>query len=507
MQATYLHAKGNNKGAIASFQKIMQKKSSKYMLEPYIHALFDGEQFPTLIKVYEKNKKEVDTICEKQYMIKAYLAQAYLSTNNEEKAQELFDTLMREHGNDMQLCYFTAVGHLKTKRLKAAIELLQKCIANDELKSKHYLFHFLLSKAQLEANHPHDAMVHIEQSIAQFPKFERGWLFKAILLEQQGKINDAITGYKKFLDIAGRDQSIEKQLIGLLFNQHRYAEAAEYLQKLSSDAPEYTFDLALVQSKSSKYDEALVSINKVLIQNPTSDKAKLLKLEILLNSEKVDEAVSSLQSWLEIDPSNMGLLHTFSLLLQGGIPAPKLITALEHIHNRHPNAVGISAALGDLLLNNNQQEKSLAYYAQVASQAHNTTLKSKAYFQRCYIMLQQKNYPALIAELDTAEREGCFDHALLNLQAYYFYQTNQQLDRALTAINKALKMKPNTAAYLDTKAQILSAKGHPQKALLCSQKALSLAPTDGIIQQHTKELEHYAQQPCTSKTYVVRCRR
>lgn len=506
MQATYLHAKGKNEAAIQSFNNAMKTRPSEHMFEPYLQALFDGERFSTLVKTYEDNKKKIDTLCSKNHMIKAYIAQAYLALNKEPKALGLFQELMRDHGNDVQMCYFAAVGYLKTKRLPAAVKLLQECIANVELKNKHYLFHFLLSKAHLEANRPTEAMVSIEQSIAQFPKFDRGWLFKAILHEQQGKINEAIHGYKKFLSISGRDQSIEKQLVQLLFNQQRYGEAADYLKKLSADSPEYCFDLALVQSKSGNYAEALPSINKVLALSPTLEKAKLLKLEILLNSDKIDDAVTSLQEWLTAEPHNMGALHTFTLLRQGGVPVPKLITALETVQIKHPASIGIAAALGDLALEINQPEKALTHYGQAATHTKHNQLKSRIYFQRCYIMLNQKDYPALTAELAKAEQENCTDHALLNLQACYFGQTNQQLDKALTIVNKALKLKPGFPVYLDTKARILSAKGRPVEALQLAQKALSLAPDDLIIKQHAEELERYALQPSTSTTYTMRRR-
>jgi tetratricopeptide (TPR) repeat protein len=507
MQASYLHAKGKNEGAIQSFNNVMKTRPSEHIFEPYLQALFDGERFSTLVKTYENNKKKIDSLFNKNHMIKAYLAQAYLAVNKESKALALFQELMRDHGNDVQMCYFTAVGYLKTKRLTAAVKLLQECITNIELKSKHYLFHFLLSKAHLEANRPAEAMISIEQSIAQFPKFDRGWLFKAILHEQQGKINEAINGYKKFLAITGRDQSIEKQLVQLLFNQQRYGEAVDYLKKLSVDSPEYCFDLALVQSKSGNYTEALPSINKVLELSPTLEKAKLLKLEILLNSDKTDEAITSLQEWLSGEPQNMGALHTFTLLAQGGVPVPKLITALEAVQIKHPTSIGIAAALGDLALEINQPEKALTHYAQAATHTNHKQLKSHIYFQRCYIMLNQKDYLALTAELTKAEQDGCTNDALLNLQACYFGQTNQQLDKALSIINKALKIKPGYPAYLDTKARILHAKGRPVEALQLAQKALSLAPDDQIIKQHAEELERYALQPSTSTTYTMRRRR
>jgi tetratricopeptide (TPR) repeat protein len=508
MQATYLHAKGDTPGALSAFEGIMKIHPSEHALEPYLQVLFDAESFPTIIKVYEGNKTKIDHLFATNYLLKGFIAQAYLSTNKEQKATTMFQELMRDHGNDVQLCYFAAVGHLKTKRLPAAIKLLQQCLDNPELKNKHYLFHFLLSKAYLETHRPTEAMACIEKSITQFPRFDRGWLFKAILHEQQGKIADAIHGYKKFLDISGRDHSIEKQLVQLLFMEQRFGEAVDYLKKLSSDAPEYCFDLALVQSKSGAYTEALPTINKVLAHDPTLEKAKLLKVEILLNGNKTDDAVAFLQDWLSQEPHNLGVLHTFLLLRQGDVPAKKLIAALETVQIKQPDNLGIVAALGDLSCEAQQPEKALSYYEQASNCTAFKKLKSKIYFQRCYIMFKQRDHTALNTEIARAEREECCDHSILNLQAYYYAHTNQQLDKALAAIDKALAAKPGRPAYLDTKASVLAKMGKSHDALLFAQKALLLAPEDTLIQQHVEELKRNAHQPSRLPiTHALRSRR
>lgn len=496
LRATYLHAHGDNDGALKSFTEIMRiGQASQYALEPYIQVLFDAEQFPALISVYEKNRKKIDVLMTKNHMTKAFVAQAYLSTGKEPRAKKMFDELVKERSDDVQLCYFIAVGYIKAGRKEAAVSFLQNCVGNPALKNKHYLFHFLLSKSYLELKRPNEAMTSIELSIAQFPKFDRGWLFRAILHEQQGKISEAINGYKRFLDLTGRDQSIEKQLVQLLFGQQRFSEAAGYLQKLSNDSPEYCFDLALVQSKSGSYEEALPTINKVLASNPSHDKAKLLKIEILMNSDRQQEAITTLQSWLKAEPENLGVLHTFFLLRRGGVDAQTLMAALEDVQKEFPDNLSILTALGDLALDANRPDKALVFYHQAAEQTPHKELKSEIVFQRCHIMFLQKDYAQLEAALAKAEEDDCIGHGLLNLRAYYFSQANKNLDVALNDVNQALDLHPGMAAYMHTKACVLSAMEKKGDALQVAQKALSLAPDDQIIRKHVKELEQYATQP------------
>lgn len=496
LRATYFHAHGDNEAALRAFTKIMQRRqAAQHAFEPYLQVLFDAENFPALLSVYKKNRKKVDALMAKKPMTKAFIAQAYLSTGQELKAKKMFDELVKESPNNVQLCYFIAVGYIKSGRKELAVNFLQHCVANPALKNKHYLFYFLLSKSYLELKRPNEAMASIELSIEQFPKFDRGWLFRAILHEQQGKISEAIKGYKRFLDLTGRDQSIEKQLVQLLFGQQRFSEAAGYLQKLSNDSPEYCFDLALVQSKSGLYEDALPTINKVLASNPLHEKAKLLKIEILMNSDRHQEAITNLQSWLKAEPDNLAVLHTFFLLRRGGIAAQTLLTALEDVHKDYPDNLAILTAIGDLALDGNRPDKALTFYAQAAEQTPHQELKKEIAFQRCHIMFLEKNYDALEAALAKAEEDDCIGHGLLNLRAYYLSQANKQLDVALSSVNQALDLQPLVGAYMHTKACVLSAMEKKEEALQVAQKALSLAPDDQIIKNHVKELEQYATQP------------
>lgn len=499
LRATYLHAKGDNPAALKAFEEVVSEKREQATLEPYINLLFDSEKFEQLVQVYEQNQGIVDEIMKKNFMVKASIAQGYLSTGKIKKATQLFNELLASNGNDVQLNYFIAVGYLKTGNHKFAIDLLLASVANHAFKNKHYLFHFLLSKAYLETNKITEAMKSIEESIALFPRFERGWLFKAILHEQQGKINDAIKGYKKFLDLAGRDQGVEKQLIQLLFGQERFGEAAEYLKKLSQDSPEYSFDLALMQSKNLDYEAALHAINRTLSFNPTDSKARLLKIEILLNSKKIEEAMSTIKVWFDEDPQNISTLHVFLLLHSGGVSAELLMHELESLKQKHPNNLGILATLGDLALEAKKFDKALEFYQEANTQTTYKKLKSAIYSQRCFVLFEQQNFTDLLAEIAKAEQDRCLNDRIFNLHAYFLGSQGKELDKALVLIDQALSLAPDTPAYLDTKALVLSKMQKFEEALQVAQKALSLAPQDPIIQKTVEGLQAHVHQPSNKK--------
>ncbi len=492
LEATYLQQKGKVKEAISRFSELEKIIACPAVYGPYLQALFEAEQYKKMIVLYAQHKKDIHSLFEKNHLLQASVAQAHLATNQKQKAQALFTSLLKDHGDDAQTCYFIVVGYFKTHHVEAATKLLQRCLTNQALQPKHYLFNFLLSKAYLEQNKPTEALVCVEKSIAQFPKFDRGWLFKAVLQEQQGRISEAITGYKKFLDLAGRDKSIEKQLIQLLFNQQRFAEAADYLKKLSADCPEYCFDLALIQAKNGEYATALSNINKVLEATPDLEKAKLLRIEVLLNGGNTEEALVSLKKWILAEPHNLGALHTLLLLRQGNVPAKKLIEVLQEAHTSHPKNLGVTAALADLTCETGNVGDATALYREAIANTSDKKMRGKIYFQICHLLLDQKNYSALESTFEEIQQAGCTYHALQNLQAYYYAQTHKKLAEARHLVDEALRARPESAAYLDTQDLIAKQmhRGSEPEAKTARQKEHLFA------QKHRKkESEHHAPQP------------
>ncbi len=90
-----------------------------------------------------------------------------------------------------------------------------------------------------------------------------------------------------------------------------------------------------------------------------------------------------------------------------------------------------------------------------------------------------------LLELDAA------NDGALNNYAYYLSEQNQQLERALEMIDRALAINPTRATYIDTKGWILFMLERYDEALPLLKEAYNLIPNDEEI------AEHYAQ--CLAK--------
>ncbi len=488
LSATYLHAKGDVLSALEKYKELLKKRPSAQAYNGFFQLLFDLGQYKAIAKTYEAHEKKFEKIFKDNVLIRLIVAQSYLNLDMDKKAEAIFLSLYQTNPDNEQVAYFTAAAYAKNNQIEEAIKIIDKSLKNQSLKQKHFLFHFLKSKLYAQQQDYKKALASIEQSLKCFPRFDRGWLFKAMLYEQMGNINNAIKGYQYFLGIVGRDVMVEKQIIQLLFSQERFTEAADYLRRIRANSPEYFFDLALIEFKAGKDTQALASITKAIQMAPTFNKARLLKAEILLQTKKIKELLSFMRDWIITSNGDLEVLHSFLLLRKAGIQVSVLIKTLQDIDRSKPHH-HIKAAIADLFVETNDLQQAIEYYNKLAATTPNNEIKSKALYFVGYLYFMQKQWDKLEDTLQKALTIEPIYPSTYNLLAYHYAHNNKNLNTALELIEKALARDATCSYYLDTKGYILSKMSKYDQAITAYQQALAQTPQDATIKQHLKEVE------------------
>ncbi|MFA5306577.1 MAG: tetratricopeptide repeat protein [Candidatus Babeliales bacterium] len=482
--ATYQHASGQAAPALKTYKQLLKSDPSPHAYGDLFQLLADTGQFKTVATIYESKAPIFDNVLGQDIQVQLTLAQSYLNTGKNNDAERIFTKLAAQHPDNDHVAYFSTLAYIKNNDLSKAHKLIDTCLANPALKQKHFLFYFLRSKILVHQNKLPQALVSIETSLKLFPRFDHGWLFKSMLLEQMGRVNDAINGYKKFIDLVGGDEDIEKQLIQLLFSQQRFAEALNYLKRVKTRTPEYFFDRALLELKIGNADKALACTDESLKLCPTFTKARLLKMEILLNNKRIDDLLAYVHDWIQAYPEDQSAIHAL-LLLKPHVPLERLIQTLQKIEkNSTIPQLSVLAAIADLSAENNDSEAALRYYHRVANIAQDPELKSKALFHVGYIHFIRKEHNKLEQALRAATECSPAYPSALNLLAYHYAQKGQHLDEALKLSEQALSEVPHCAYYLDTKGYILLKRGDYQTATQLFKQALEQAPQDATILEH-----------------------
>ncbi len=483
LSASYQHASGKIPQALESFNRLLENNQSPHSYNGFVHFLFDVGQFKAIADLYERHSATFDKAFEDDIEIRLIIAQSYANLNQDAKAEDMFIKIATKYPDNEQVAYFAALAYLKNNQNDKAEEFINKCLKNPQLKQRHFLFHFLYSKVLIQQHKLPQALEQIEKSLELFPKFDRAWLFKAVVLEQMGKINEAISGYKQFLDLAGRDEMVEKQLAQLLFSQNRFTEARSYLKRSNVNSPEYLFELAIIDFKANRHKKALASLDKAIKLEPKFVKGRLLKAEILLQNKRVSELLAFLRDWIKQDFDDLSVVHTFLLTRKAGVHPAALIRTLQELEKIKPH-VNILAALADLHLESKNYKQALEYYQKLLAQTTDNDVKSKVLFQIGYIHFATNQPTLLESTLQQALTCTPVYPSVYNLLAYHYADHNKNLDQALELIEKALAIAPDCYYYLDTKGLVLLKQGKHAQARELFVKALEQSPDDQVIKKH-----------------------
>ncbi|MFH1461927.1 MAG: tetratricopeptide repeat protein [bacterium] len=470
---------GNFAKALLEFEKLESKEKSTYFYDRFIRFLFLANQFDRIVNLDQKIKDSFKDDLE----IQKIFAQSYFYLGKNVQADVFLEKLIKEYPQDMQLSYFRAVSFIERKELDKALSFINECLKNPELESKYFLFHFLASKVYLQKEDTQKSLGEINKSIKLYPEFEKGWLLKALLEEQQGKIEQAITGYKKFLDIVGQDESVEKQLVRLLFTEKRFDEAAQILEKIKIKTPAQTFDLALIEWRGGKQSQALQKIEELLKQFPDFKQAKFLKIEILISTGKKKTALQLMQSWLLENPDDKETLKILLLLRRGGIHLNTIINILHKVEDQKQSE-NLYLALIDMYFEKFDYKKVLIYCKKLFNLTKDDALKSKILFQTGYIHFASGNKEKIEKILLASLQYKPAYPSSYNLLAYYYAQNNKNLNDALNHANLALKANPGCYYYLDTKGYVLFKMGKINDSIKLFEQALQFNPKDEEILKH-----------------------
>jgi tetratricopeptide (TPR) repeat protein len=489
--ATYQHARGDATPALKTYKQLLKSNPSPHAYGDLFQLLADTGQFKTVTSLYESKAQLFDTTLDKDIQVQLNLAQAYLNTGKDATAERIFTGLAAKYPDNEHVAYFSTLAYIKGNQFDKAHKLIDACLANPTLKQKHFLFYFLRSKILVHQNRLPQALASVEKSLELFPRFDHGWLFRSMLLEQMGRVSDAINGYKKVLDLVGDDEDIEKQLVQLLFAQQRFDEALTYLKRIKTQTPGYFFDRALLEVKTGNIDKALACLDKSLELSPTFTKARLLKIEILLNNKRTNELMTFIRTWILAYPDDQSAVHSLLLLRKANVALPTLIQTLQEIekNKQHNNNVTILSALADLATENNDISMAIRYYNKVITATKDSELRSKAFFHIGYIHFKRKEYEKLEYALRAAIKYTPAYPSAFNLLAYHYALTNQHLDEALSLSEKALEQAPQCACYLDTKGYVLLKSGNHKAAVEVFKQALQQTPNDATILEHLKQAQ------------------
>ena len=305
-----------------------------------------------------------------------------------------------------------------------------------------------------------------------------------------------------------------------------YTNAAYYGQIAAELEPEnkwYHLHLAQVYTESGRNEQAISSLNKILQHHPNDIEIlyrlsenyteigklersnemldKILDLrgsafEIHLSKfqnynalNQNENALAELQKLRELNPGNLSTLHTISQFYLELGREDEAMEVLMEARERNPNDTNTLILLAEIYIsNNNWEELGDTFVMMVQNPMINPPQKMELVR---FLMVKYQNEPEKeILEEQTqkvieALSEEEPDYAPAQLVAADYYLQNNEMEKALTSLERATEINPNQAEAWAQRVQVLFSLGRYEGVIDLSEQANEHAPDIAFVQFFT----------------------
>ncbi len=365
--------------------------------------------------------------------------------------------------------------------------------------------HNLLSRVAVVAIHRKEmdtAIAALERSYHYDPKSYERCADLAAGYQAADRRDDAITFYRKALKRDDSHGAVYIAIAGLLFRDHHDKQALRIIDRGKKRAvnsgliPLYTYEQAKRFVAHGAVARAIPCFQRLAKWDEARRPQFLHMLAELYLA--VDDEPAAIRTLTRATRLKNAIPESFIDL--AGIylrdDAPKGLEILQQAVERMPNEPSVLFALGCLHCDFGNYGLAIPLFEKARDivAENQTDTKKPLPLTEAFFLYHGAAYERT-GRLKQAEQvfEECVathpnSHRVMNYLAYMWAQTDQNLDRALEYIDRALLLEPDSAAYHDTRGWIFFKQGRLDDALAELEKANDLRGADAEILDHLGDI-------------------
>jgi tetratricopeptide (TPR) repeat protein len=445
--ANYNQFSGNLTNAQHWYKNLFSTNCSLYTYKGYLSFLFDTKQYRRIVELIPS----LDKNFEKDAEIQLLFASALEHCNNNKLADDRLIKICNSFKINSEITLRAAQAYLRRKEPENALLTVDAFLNNSPRKPNNFVFYFLKSQIHLQLKQLEQALENINLCLDTHPRFDKGWLLFATLHEQKNNLHQAITGYGKFIELSGENNTVKNHLAALML---KYKQESE-----SPSSPPFNktyFEYAQSLFTQEKYNQSLGAINTYLDQNPHHYDAQLLKTRILAHLNDYQGLIDVISHWLYQKAENAAIwAKSLYLLSYTDAPQENIMTALQKLSDKHPNNYWLPLYHADLCIRAKKISQAITLLENVIQTSSDKTLNAKIYYQLALLYYEQRNYPQMLINLQSSYALNEHDAHLNNTLSYYWATKGKNIDTAQNFLKKARACDNTNPYFIDTHAIIL----------------------------------------------------
>lgn len=409
-------------------------------------------------------------------------ADLLIQHNKREEAIALLHSFAANHPSDGQAQAELALVLLRSAQAEEAMKVFKR-IPEKQLTPQ---IRFAYAQALNVSNRFSEAKRQLEIAVKEDPAYAEAWQLLALTQEELGHKTEAENIYRKLLQTDPDNRSARLFLLRLLLqngqmdavvslvtetedplhfsvaaaamlmDEKRFDQAETLLTRLEKqeNMPDglYFYHAALLYEGNEDANRALTYLDKVSPQSSEYDKTLRMKVRILYEQKRFPEALSALDELRKLHPTDVEPLLLASELHAELKNFPEAEKAVEEALRQHPDNEG-------------------------------------AAFQQAYLQEMQGNRKKAMALMEKFIAQYPDNALALNYVGYNLADSNRELDRAYTLIQRAVELEPDADFILDSLAWVHFRRGELDEAWEQIQKALNASGKEGP--HDPAMLEHY----------------
>jgi tetratricopeptide (TPR) repeat protein len=398
-----------------------------------------------------------EELSEDKLSTELFLGNFYLMTGDSAKARGSWEKALKlDPENEMAILYLAAY-HSSENDPEKAMAYWEKYIAKVPDSDEAF---YQLGLNQEKLKRDEDAKRSYQQAIKLKPDSPEPYISLAQIYEKDNDLGQAILNYEKYLEAVGNSPTVELYLGGLYIKAQEYAKAQKVFEAIRDKNPydkNVYFWLGVLAEKKKDWGQAIKCFKKI-------------------------------NGWQENAPVLMRLSYYYSMLGRRGTA----IKYLKAVVKKAPQDADASYLLGLAYMDVKKYRE--------GEEALLRTIELKpameeAQFSLAVLYDEWGKFDKAKERFNKLLEQNPDHAAALNYLGYSYADRHIDLDEAQKLIEKAVKLEPNNASYLDSLGWVFYGQGKFSEAREQIEKAIGIIK-DPVIYEHLGEvdlkLEKYA---------------
>ena len=221
----------------------------------------------------------------------------------------------------------------------------------------------------------------------------------------------------------------------------------------------FHYKLGQIYADTKKINDAIEEFIKAKKYSPHSEPICFFLALCYEEIEDYDNAIAELESFIEYDPQawlmRVNLSNIYEKVKQydkAALEMEKAFAILEESVDKGSKNLREYITLSQIFQRNGKDEKAIETLKTAISNviSNNDEALCEVHFMLANIYYEMNNHKNVVDELEKVLQIDPENHQANNFLGYFFIEKGVQLDKAISLIEKAVSVKPENGAYLDS---------------------------------------------------------